>query len=96
MATEPTATASDATAVPPVEVVMSEVIASLALAAHAYLHPAATEDGGTPDLGAAEIAIDVAGKAFERIGPRLAAGDRTAMAGMLTDLRFTYVKKRGT
>ncbi|MDQ2908900.1 MAG: DUF1844 domain-containing protein [Candidatus Eremiobacteraeota bacterium] len=95
MATEPTATAPNAPAVPPVEVVMSEVVASLALAAHAYLHPSATEEGASPDLGAAEIAIDVAGKAFERIGPRLGAGERSAMASMLTDLRFTYVKKRG-
>ncbi len=95
MATEPSATASSATAVPPVEVIMSEIVASLALAAHAYLHPSATESVETPDLGAAEIAIDVAAKAYERISPRLDAGERSAMASMLTDLRFTYVKKRG-
>ncbi len=96
MATEPSATAPSATAVPRVEVILSEVVASLALVAHAYLHPSTTEKDDTPDLGAAEIAIDVAAKAFERIGPRLSAGERSAMASMLTDLRFTYVKKRGT
>ncbi|MBC5799476.1 MAG: DUF1844 domain-containing protein [Candidatus Eremiobacteraeota bacterium] len=75
---------------------MSEVIASLALAAHAYLNPAQTPEEAVPDLAAAEIAIDVAAKAFERISPRLGSGERSAMASMLTDLRFSYVKKRGT
>ncbi len=90
MAAEPSAIA-----VPPVEVVMSEVVASLALAAHAYLNLAATEGEDTADLASADIAIDVAAKAFERIQGSLGAGERSAMAGMLTDLRFAYVKKRG-
>lgn len=94
MTTESSATAPSAPAVPPVDVVMSEVIASLALAAHAYLNPAEMPEA-PPDLAAAEIAIDVAAKAFERISPRLGAGERSAMASMLTDLRFSYVKKRG-
>ncbi|MBD5657794.1 MAG: hypothetical protein IAI50_21850 [Candidatus Eremiobacteraeota bacterium] len=47
------------------------------------------------DLEAACIALDVAGFAFERIGPRLAPDERAAIARLLTDQRLTYVKKRG-
>jgi len=79
---------------PPVEAVVSEVVASLALTAHAYLEPAAGEDS-TPDLEGAEVAIDVAGKAFDRIQSRLSTEERSALARLLTELRMTYVRKRG-
>jgi len=65
--------------------------------AHVYLEPPATEDGaeGSVDLAAADIAIDVAGRAFERIAPRLGQDERSALARLLTELRLNYVKKRG-
>ncbi len=81
-------------AVPPVEAVVSEVFATLALAAHTYLEP--VEDGKAPDLAGAEIAIDLAGRAFERAEGRLSTEERAAMAGMLTNLRMAYVRKRGS
>jgi len=83
-----------ATSVPPVEVVLSEFVATLAALAHAYLEPPA-DDGAEPDLAAAEIAIDVAGRAYDRIEPRLGPADRSAVARLLTELRLSYVKKRG-
>ncbi len=91
------ATGPSATAAPPVEVVLSEVVTSLAMFAHAYLEPPAPGDGSEPsvDLVAADIAIDVAGRAFERIAPRLGPDERSALARLLTELRLTYVKKRG-
>ena len=85
---------ANATAIPPIEVVLGEVVASLALTAHAYLEPAASENA-KPDLEGAEAAIDVAGKAFERIQSRLSTEERSALARLLTELRMTYVRKRG-
>jgi hypothetical protein len=79
----------NATAAPPLEVVLSEFVASLAFAAHSYLAPS------EPDLGSAEIAIEVAADAFERIAPRLSTDERSALAALLTDLRMTFVRKRG-
>ena len=55
--------------IPPVEPLLTEVIATLALAAHAYL---TESEGREPDLRSAEVAIDVAGAAFERVKERLA------------------------
>lgn len=81
-----------AVTVPPVNAVLSELLASLAFAAHAYLEP---QDGSEPDLEGAGIAIDVAAFGFDRIQPRLSPQERSAFTGMLTDLRMTYVKKRG-
>jgi hypothetical protein len=81
---------------PPVEVILTEVVASLTFAAHAYLEPQTEPAGqGDADLDAADIAIDVAGKAFERIQPRLQPEERSALARSLTSLRLAYVKKRG-
>jgi hypothetical protein len=80
-------------AAPPVEVVVGEVFATLAFAAHAYLADAG--EGAEPDLDGAEIAIDLAGRAYERTQSRLSTQERAAMASMLTDLRMTYVRKRG-
>jgi hypothetical protein len=85
---------SQAVDVPPVEVVLSEVVASLAMLAHAYIEPPA-ESGAEPDLNAAEIALDVAGKAYDRIEPRLGPQERSAVARLLTETRLSYVKKRG-
>jgi hypothetical protein len=86
----------NATEMPPVEVVLSEVVASLAFAAHVYLDPAPRDQlEVSADLDAAEMLIDVAGRAFDRIQTRLQPQERSALARSLTDLRLTYVKKRG-
>jgi len=78
--------------IPPVEPLLSEVIATLALAAHAYL----TENEGQPDHSSAEVAIDVATAAFERVKERLSPDQRLAITQMLTETRLTFVRKRGT
>ncbi len=79
--------------IPPVEPLLTEVIATLALAAHAYL---TESDGQEPDHDAAEVAIDVASAAFERVKERLRPDERLAMTQMLTETRMTFVRKRGT
>jgi hypothetical protein len=79
--------------IPPVEPLLSEVIATLALAAHAYL---TEEEGRAPDHPSAEIAIDVATAAFERVKERLQPEQRLAITQMLTETRLTFVRKRGT
>ncbi len=84
-----------ATGVPPVEVVLSEFVATLVALAHAYLEPPAGSEV-PPDLAAAEIAIDIAGRTFDRIEPRLGAEERSVAARLLTDLRLSYVRKRGS
>jgi hypothetical protein len=86
------ATLPDATAVPPVDALVSEVVASLALAAHAYLEPG---NGNVADIASAEIAIDVAAVAFDRISGKLKPEERSAIAVLLTDVRMTCVRKRG-
>jgi len=79
--------------IPPVEPLLSEVITTLALAAHAYLTEGA---GREPDHPSAEVAIDVATAAFERVKERLSADQRLAITQMLTETRLTFVRKRGT
>jgi hypothetical protein len=79
--------------IPPVEPLLSEVIATLALAAHAYL---TEEEGRNADYQSAEIAIDVATSAFERVKERLSSDQRLAITQMLTETRMTFVRKRGT
>jgi hypothetical protein len=79
--------------IPPVEPLLSEVIATLALAAHAYL---TEEEGHKADYESAEVAIDVATSAFERVKERLSADQRLAITQMLTETRMTFVRKRGT
>ncbi|HLX25549.1 MAG TPA: hypothetical protein VKR05_01045 [Candidatus Cybelea sp.] len=69
------------------------MIATLALAAHAYL---TEEDGRKADYQSAEVAIDVATSAFERVKERLSADQRLAITQMLTETRMTFVRKRGT
>jgi hypothetical protein len=79
--------------IPPVEPLLSEVIATLALAAHAYL----TEgEGHEPDHASAELAIDVATAAFDRVKERLRPEQRLAITQMLTETRLMFVRKRGT
>jgi cation transport regulator ChaB len=79
--------------IPPVEPLLSEVIATLALAAHAYL---TEEEGRKSDHSSAEVAIDVATAAFERVKERLQPDQRLAITQMLTETRLTFVRKRGT
>jgi len=79
-------------AIPPIEPLMTEIVATLSLAAHAYL---ADEDGRSPDFSAAEVAVDVAGAAFERVKERLRPDERLAITQMLTETRMTFVRKRG-
>ena len=78
--------------IPPVEPLLTEVIATLALAAHAYL---TEEEGHEPDHASAEVAIDVATAAFERVKERLRPEQRLAITQMLTETRMTFVRKRG-
>jgi hypothetical protein len=84
---------TNTTAIPPIEVVSSEVITSLAFAAHAYMEPIGED--AQADLDAADIAIDLAGKIFDRMQTRLQPSERSAFARLLTELRMTYVRKRG-
>ena len=77
---------------PPVEPLLAEVIATLSLAAHAYL---TQSEGAAPDRSSAEIAIDVATAAFERVKERLRPEERLALTQMLTETRMTFVRKRG-
>jgi hypothetical protein len=79
--------------IPPVEPLLSEIIATLALAAHAYL---TAPEGKEPDHASAEVAIDVASSAFERVKERLRPQERLAITQMLTETRMTFVRKRGT
>lgn len=79
--------------IPAVEPLLCEVIATLALAAHAYL---TEEDGRQPDHRSAEVAIDVATAAFERVKERLPSERRLAITQMLTETRMTFVRQRGT
>jgi hypothetical protein len=79
--------------IPPVEPLITEVIATLALAAHAYL---TDKEGTHADHPSAEIAIDVASAAFERVKERLQPDQRLAITQMLTETRLTFVRKRGT
>jgi hypothetical protein len=79
--------------VPRVEDVVSEFVATLALIAHAYLEP--SDKNTPPDLASACLAIDTAGDAFDRVAGRLKHEQRTALSGVLTDIRMTYVRKRG-
>jgi hypothetical protein len=84
-------TAPDALATPSIDALVGEMIATLALAANAYLEP----KDGPSDLDAAALACDIAGAAFERIAPRLRPEERTGLAGLLTQIRMSIVKKRG-
>ena len=79
---------------PPIEALLSEVAATLGAAAYAYMGEGPTAHE-TPDLSAAEAAIDIASQSFERIREKLPAERRLAMTDMLTNVRMTFVRKRG-
>jgi hypothetical protein len=78
--------------IPPVEPLLTEVIATLSLAAHAYL---TESEGHEADRSSAEVAIDVASAAFERVKERLRPEERLAITQMLTETRLTFVRQRG-
>lgn len=87
---EPTTAGADQ--MPPVEDLVTDTVARFTLAAHGYL---ADEEGKQADLPAAEIAIDVASSAYERVKERLRPEDRLAITQLLTETRMTFVRKRG-
>jgi hypothetical protein len=78
--------------IPAVEPLLTEVISTLSLAALAYL---TESEGRQSDRASAEVAIDVATAAFERVKERLRAEERLAITQMLTETRMTFVRKRG-
>ncbi len=84
------------TTVPSIEIVMIEVVANLAFVAHGLLEVSTPDSDVAKRLDDAEIAIDIAGRAYDRISARLPGDERAEIARMLTDLRLSYVKKRGT
>jgi len=76
---------------PTVDRLLLESITTLMLSAHSYL----SENPDRPaDPPSAEIAIDVASFAFERVKERLSSDERLALVQMLTDIRLLYVRKR--
>jgi hypothetical protein len=77
---------------PPVEVLLADTVARLSLAAHAYM---TDEQGNQADLASAEISIDIASTAFDRIKDRLRPEERLAITQLLTETRMTFVRKRG-
>ena len=86
-------TSQDQLAAPPIDALLGETIATLLYAAMAYLEP--REPEASPDLASAELAVDVAGLAFDRITSRLRPDARGALTVMLTDARLAFVRKRG-
>jgi hypothetical protein len=86
-------TSSDQLAAPAVEDLLGETVATLLYAAAAYLEPRA--EGASSDLASAELAVDVAGIAFDRITSRLRPDARGALTVMLTEARLAIVRKRG-
>ena len=86
----------NATTTPSIEIVMVEVVANLAFVAHGLLETSASDGDAAKCLDDAEIAIDIAGRAYDRISARLLGDERAEIARMLTGLRLSYVKKRGT
>jgi hypothetical protein len=79
---------------PPVEALVGELVATLAYAARSYLGDEETAET-QPDFSSADLAISLAANAFEAVQSRLRTEDRSALQGMLTDLRLAYVRKRG-
>jgi hypothetical protein len=86
-------TSPDQLAAPPIDALLGETVATLLYAAAAYLEPSGED--ARPDLASAELAVDVAGLAFDRIAPRLRPDARGALTVMLTDARLAIVRKRG-
>ncbi len=86
-------TSPEQLAAPPIDALLGETVATLVYAAMAYLDT--PQSDGVPDLPSAELAVDVAGLAFDRIASRLRPDARGALTAMLTDARLAIVKKRG-
>lgn len=86
-------TSHDQLAAPPIDDLLGETVATLLYAAATYLEPG--PERNDPDLVSAELAVDVAGIAFDRIAPRLRPDVRGALTVMLTDARMAIVRKRG-
>jgi hypothetical protein len=87
-------TSQAAASAPPVEALAGEIVVTLAYAARSYLGEG-EEGGKEPDFVSADLAIGLAAHAFEVVQSRLRTEERSALQGMLTDLRMTYVRKRG-
>lgn len=86
-------TSPEQLAAPPIDALLGETVATLVYAAMAYLD--APQPDGVLDLSSAEIAVDVAGLAYDRIASRLRPDSRGALTAMLTEARLAIVKKRG-
>jgi hypothetical protein len=86
-------TSQDQLAAPPIDALLGETVATLLYAAMAYLEPRETD--AAPDLASAEMAVDVAGIAFNRIALRLRPDAHRALTVMLTEARLAIVRKRG-
>lgn len=86
-------TSQEQLAAPPIDDLLGETVATLLYAAAAYLEP--RDAAQAPDLGSAELAVDVAGLAFDRIASRLRPDARGALTVMLTEMRLAIVRKRG-
>ncbi len=86
-------TSPEQLAAPPIDALLGETVATLLYAATAYLEPPGPD--AVPDLASAEIAVDVAGAAFDRIAARLRPDARGALTVMLTEARLSIVRKRG-
>ena len=82
---------ADRAEMPTVDRLLLESITTLLLSAHAFLTETAERAADPPS---AEIAIDVASFAFERVKERLSSDERLAFVQMLTDIRLLYVRKR--
>jgi hypothetical protein len=80
-------------AAPPIDDLLGQTVATLLYAAAAYLEPRSSD--APPDLSSAELAVDVAGMAFDRIAARLRPDARGALTVMLTEARLAIVRKRG-
>ncbi|HEV2262727.1 MAG TPA: hypothetical protein VGR69_10615 [Candidatus Rubrimentiphilum sp.] len=78
--------------IPAIEDLIVDAIARLSLAAHVFI---SDEEGKQSDLASAEIAIDVAASAYERVKERLKPEQRLAITQLLTETRMSFVKKRG-
>jgi hypothetical protein len=73
---------------PPIGDLASEMVATLCMAGLAYLEQA--------DVDSAVVACDLGGSAFERISSSLGPEERTSLGELVTQLRLSIVRKRGS
>ena len=73
---------------PPIEQLGADFVASLCMAGLAYL--------AKDDVESATLTCDIVGLAFDRLSTRLKAEERTGLAELVSELRMSIVKKRGT